>query len=200
MFDRKTVRNQEPSPYATKSEFCRIFERDMKSLYMLSFLLTGDRVTAEQCFVDGLHTAHEGNHVFKEWAESWARRAIVQNAIWMIRPRKAVNNARPTADQKADLPRTGRIEVARIVDLPAFDRFVFVMSVLERYSDQECSLLLGCTRGDVAEARTRALERMGRSVDLHPRLVSVASDRKPQKDNYASAPPLTAAPGLAASA
>ena len=200
MFDRKTVRNQEPSPYATKSEFCRIFERDMNSLYMLSFLLTADRVTAEQCFVDGLHTAHERNHVFKGWAESWARRAIIQNAIWMIRPRKATDNARSTPDQKADHARTDRVEIARIVDLPAFERFAFVMSVLERYSDQECSLLLGCTRGDVAEARTRALERMRRSVDPHSRSLGVASNHKPQKDNYASAPPLTAAPGLAASA
>ena len=91
MFGRRKVRNQESSPYATRNDFCRIFETNMKSLYLLSFLLTGDRTIAEQCFVGGLHIAQEGNQVFKEWAESWARRAIIQNAIRMIRPRKAAD-------------------------------------------------------------------------------------------------------------
>jgi hypothetical protein len=36
--------------------------------------------------------AQEGHHVFKEWAESWARRAVIQNAIRMIRPLKAAVN------------------------------------------------------------------------------------------------------------
>jgi hypothetical protein len=31
------------------------------------------------------------------------------------------------------------------------------MSVLEKYSDQDCSVLLGCPRQDVGETRIRAL-------------------------------------------
>ena len=31
------------------------------------------------------------------------------------------------------------------------------MSVLEKYSDQDCSVLLGCSRQDVGETRMRAL-------------------------------------------
>jgi hypothetical protein len=40
------------------------------------------------------------------------------------------------------------------------------MSVLEDYSDQDCSALLGCTRRDVFAARTRALHQIGRLVEL----------------------------------
>jgi hypothetical protein len=47
--------------------------------------------------------------------------------------------------------------IARILRLEHFERFVFVMSVLERYSDQDCSVLLGCSRQDVGETRMRAL-------------------------------------------
>ncbi len=200
MFGRRKVTNQGPSPYAMRSDFCRIFEKDMNSLYLLSFLLTRDRAMAEQCFVGGLHIAQEGNYVFKEWAESWARRAIIQNAIRMIRPHKVADGARLGAD-----PRTGRepmehAEIAGIADLPAFERFAFVMSVLERYSDQECSLLLGCTRGDVAAARARALERLGKSADLHRKLVSIESNQKARRDGSESAPQLMAPPSLAASA
>jgi hypothetical protein len=48
-----------------------------------------------------------------------------------------------------------------VAALPSFERFVFVMSVLERYSEQECSLLLGCTRAEVIDARSRALRELG---------------------------------------
>jgi DNA-directed RNA polymerase specialized sigma24 family protein len=54
-----------------------------------------------------------------------------------------------------------------ILELPSFERFVFVMSVLERFSIQECSLLLGCTRRDVIAAQTRALQQMGNSIHLN---------------------------------
>ncbi len=200
MFGRRKVTSQGPSPYAMRSDFCRIFEKDMNRLYLLSFLLTRDRTMAEQCFVGGLHIAQEGNLVFKEWAESWARRAIIQNAIRMIRPRKIAEGARLGADPAAGRESMEHAEIAGIVDLPVFERFVFVMSVLEAYSDQECSLLLGCTRGDVAAARTRALERLGKSADVHRKLVSIGSNQKARRDGSESAPQLTAAPSLAASA
>ena len=79
MFGRKKVSRQEA--YVTRADFCRIFEKDMNRLYLLSLLLTGDRTMAERCFVGGLHIAQEGNQVFKEWAESWARRAIIQRNV-----------------------------------------------------------------------------------------------------------------------
>jgi len=200
MCSRRKVRNQQSSPYAMRNDFCRIFETNMNSLYVLSFLLTGDRTIAEQCLVGGLHIAQERNQVFKEWAESWARRAIIQNAIRMIRPRKAADATHWTADPRTGNALTEHGEFAGVVDLPAFERFAFVMSVLERYSDQECSLLLGCTRGDVAAARTRGLERLGEFADFHRNLVSIGSYQKTRQDDSGSEPHFTAIPSLAASA
>lgn len=200
MFGGRKVRNQEPSPYAMKSGFCRMFEKDMNRLYLLSFLLTGDRMVAEQCFVGGLHIAQEGNHVFKDWAESWARRAIIRSAIRMIRPWNAADRAHSTSDYSTANALTDGAEIAGIVDLPAFERFAFVMSVLERFSDQESSILLGCTRREVAAARTRALDQLGRSAELHRKLLSIGTNQKGRRDNSESAPQLTTAPTLAASA
>jgi len=40
------------------------------------------------------------------------------------------------------------------------------MSVLERYSDQDCSVLLGCMRRDVVAARIRALQQIGSAMEL----------------------------------
>ena len=69
------------TPYASSSDFRQIFDEDMKGFYLLAFLLTADRKKAEQCFVSGLEDAVNGNPVFKEWARSWARRAIIRNAV-----------------------------------------------------------------------------------------------------------------------
>ena len=67
MFGLRSTNKQKPSPYATRKDFCRIFEKDMNRLYLLSFLLTADDTLAEQCFAGGLHISQEGNLVFKEW-------------------------------------------------------------------------------------------------------------------------------------
>jgi DNA-directed RNA polymerase specialized sigma24 family protein len=181
MFGRLNPRKQEESPYAKRSDFCGIFEKDMNRLYLLSLLLTGDRTTAEQCFVGGLHLAQEGNHVFKEWAEAWARRAIIQNAIRLSRPRVAMASATPHAINAATT--TERPEIARIISLPTFERFAFVMSVLEGYGDQESSLLLGCRRADVAEARTRALVQVGKSAELSSKLVKAGAVQRSRRDD-----------------
>jgi DNA-directed RNA polymerase specialized sigma24 family protein len=173
MFGANKTRKQQTSPYATRGDFCRVFEKDMNRLHLLSFLLTGDATMAEQCFVGGLHIAQEGTQVFKEWAESWARRTIILNAIRMIRPRLGSDHRPPALDRSLARTATEPAELAGIVELPALERFAFVMSVLERYTDQECSLLLSCRRGDVAAARTRALQHMGDFAELQSKVVSI---------------------------
>lgn len=169
-----------PLTYATATDFCQIFETDMNRLYRLSFLLTGDEPTAEQCFLSALQMAQEGNPIFKNWAEAWARRMIILDAIRMLHP-QLIENPSESFGRVASDYATDRIEIAEIVKLPVFERFALVMSVLEGYSDHECSLHLGCTRAAVAAARVRALERIGRAAELRDKLVSIASAHKQQE-------------------
>ena len=70
-----------PQIYSTSTDFAKVFREDMGSLHMLSFLLTANHEKAEECFVSGLDDCVEGNDVFREWARSWARRAIIRNAV-----------------------------------------------------------------------------------------------------------------------
>jgi hypothetical protein len=156
----KQATRHETTEYATRADLCRIFDADMNGLYLLSFLLTGDDVTAEQCFVAGLEDSTKGTAVFREWARSWARRMIIQNAILIVQPHPTGGNSSGTALRNgAACALTQQPEVGAVIALPAFERFVFVISVLEGYSAKNCSLLLGCTRADVIAARTRALRR-----------------------------------------
>jgi Tfp pilus assembly protein PilF len=59
---------------------------DRTGLYLLSYLLTGDSTQAEQCFVTGLDMAKEDNAAFRNWANTWARRIVVDNALRLIEP------------------------------------------------------------------------------------------------------------------
>lgn len=163
MFGLSKMPDHKSERYATSADFCRIFERDMNRLYLLSLLLTGDQVTAEKCFVQGLDSSKGGNPVFKEWAESWARRTIIQNAIQMIQPHPTDIVPRSTTDHDF----RERPAVAAILALPAFDRFAYVLSVLEGYPLHECALLLDCSRGEVITARMRALQGVVKSVEAH---------------------------------
>jgi len=155
--------------YATVADFERIFTEDVNSLFLLSLLLTGNPENAEQCFVEGIGESTKGNHVFKEWARSWTRRTIIQSAIRLINPRQGSLTATWTAGGARVMDKVPIVlhdEVCAILDLAPLDRFVFVMSVLEHYSDNDCSLLLGCTRREIAPARTRAMQRLATLLGL----------------------------------
>jgi DNA-directed RNA polymerase specialized sigma24 family protein len=157
--------------YAMGSDFCRIFAEDTQSLYLLSLLLTADPSKAEQCFISSLEESSAESRVFQEFARSWTRRVIIQNAIRLVAPRpttangisNAVSNSAETAadNRKAEVFKP---ELCAILKLHPFERFAFVLSVLEGHSDHESALLLGCTRQSLIEARVRALQEMGRSV------------------------------------
>jgi hypothetical protein len=43
--------------YAKRADFCEIFEKDMKRLYLLAFLLTADHKQAEHCFASTVEEA-----------------------------------------------------------------------------------------------------------------------------------------------
>jgi hypothetical protein len=144
--------------YATVADFFQIYNEEMDSLYLLSVLLTADIEKAEQCFVDGMQECLHGMDVFIEWACSSARRTIIKHAIQIILP----------VPERADSHSSVSLEwhpapgmnnvIGAILALGAFERFVFVMSLLERQSDEDCSAFLGCRRQDVKSARARALK------------------------------------------
>ena len=190
MAQRNGKENVSAAAYATAADFKQIFTEDINSLYLLSFLLTGNPEKAEQCFVAGIGESTKGNHVFKEWARSWARRTIMQSAIRLIAPRDLAVTTIPNpyvARAMDNVPLILHAEVRAILELAPFERFVFVMSVLERYSDHECSILLGCPRRDVATARARSMRQLVTLLGLKHKSPAEASskDSAPPEDGEA---------------
>jgi DNA-directed RNA polymerase specialized sigma24 family protein len=54
------------------------------------------------------------------------------------------------------------------LSLEDFERFVFIMSVLEHYSDHDCALLLDCSVREILESRARALRELMESSHRVP--------------------------------
>ena len=163
--------------YAKHADFCDVFENDMKPLYLLAFLLTANHKQSEQCFGSTVEEAFKEHAVFKEWARSWVKRRLIENAIEIVSPASARNG------QKLDVWDSGQYETQRackidiVTKLAAFERFVFVMSILERYSNWDCSLLLGCSMKKVAEARIGALLQLAEFAASFPRGDGLATRR-----------------------
>lgn len=156
---KRRMRTNEVDQYAMNADFERIFTDEFDRLYLLAFLLTANHEKAELCFVAGLSDSVEENQVFRDWARSWAKRAVIQRAIHEVRPHASLSEsiqarALPHISEQAYLT---DYELYRVLTLDDFERFVFVMSVLERYSDQETSVLLGCTPQQVQESRMQAI-------------------------------------------
>jgi hypothetical protein len=155
-------REDNANRYATSEDFCRVFSDELDSLYQLSFFLTGDHEKAERCFLVGLEDCYRANAVFRDWALSWAKRRIIQIVICEMRPRPHRNrssSAEPIFRYSRELPnfRGGHFKTEAVLALEDLERFVFVISVLERYSDCECAVLLDCSLSEVRLARTQAI-------------------------------------------
>jgi hypothetical protein len=85
----------------------------------------------------------------------WVRRSMILHAIQLLCPRQ--NHEHQSNEVRLSI---GEISaevraypnLVGIVRLNSFERFVFIMSILEKYSDQECSFFLGCFLRDVINA------------------------------------------------
>ena len=158
------------SSYAQSSDFCRVFHDEVTRLFSLALLLTGDRRVAESCFLEALGDCIANRFVFAQAASSWARRAVIKRAITAA----GVTEVRDT-DTKPSAPDL-RPPFDLVAQLPALERFVFAMTVLERYRIRDCATLLGCASVDAEAARRRALQHAGGRRDAQysqPRALTV---------------------------
>ncbi|HEY4679275.1 MAG TPA: hypothetical protein VIJ01_19065 [Candidatus Angelobacter sp.] len=185
--------NERTTTYATSADFCRIFKEDMTGLYSLSLMLAADPEKAEQLFVSGLDDCVASNPVFKEWARSWARRVIVKAAVRLIAPGPASANGGSSNATNRALPEMPP-QIHAVLELGGFERFAFILSVLEGYSDQDSALLLGCTRQSLIVARVRAEQQIARSVAVLERRQAEAIPNNHESAIESALPALLAIP------
>jgi hypothetical protein len=155
--------------YAKHADFCDVLRNDTKHLYLLAFLLTANHEESEQCFLLAVEEAFKEPAVFKEWVRSWIKRRVIENAIKIVSPALAGNSQRRELWSEGQRQAQRECEIDSVTKLAALERFVFVMSILERYSNWNCALLMGCSMNRVAQARMKALCRLPDLAALCPR-------------------------------
>lgn len=148
---------QRSQAYASAGDFCAIFRDDADSLYTLALSLTGSNELAEQAFLAALDDCRDGNAVFQEWARPWSRRAVIKSAIRLLDPTQPHDNDQAKVELEAIAGEMAPSARSFLL-LDRFDRFVFVISVLEGYTIRECAALLNGSPRDVEQAKLRALE------------------------------------------
>jgi DNA-directed RNA polymerase specialized sigma24 family protein len=188
MFRRRNKQKsiERATEYASCKDFQQIFTEDIVGLHRLAFLLTADHAKAEQCFVAGLEDSIHGNPVFRQWARSWSKRAIIQSAIKAIAPVPTRHGVLPeTADAQWQNGDDVESIAAVVAGWEPFERFVFVMAVLEGYGLRECAALLACPVPDVIVAKSWAMQRLaGQSA---PEIVSPKADYVRRSQGFARA-------------
>jgi hypothetical protein len=149
------------STYVTQEDWYDLFIKAADSFFVLSFLLTANHEEAEQCIESAREDCVDGVPVFQESARAWARRAIVRNAIRLMANRcNPLEEMTGEAHRKSDSTSLVDVPCAKVLTLEDFERIVYVLTVHERYSEQECSCLLGSSCRNVREARMRALQQI----------------------------------------
>jgi hypothetical protein len=156
----KPTEYEDTEEFATADELRTLFVQQMDNFHLLAFLLTADNERAQQCIVDAIVECGNGHQVSRRWARLWARRTIVKNAI-RIAARHPNGNSRLSGSE-VDFESQKKQEtdptILQVLQLEDFERFVTVMSVLEGYTDDDCSTLLGCFKENLEQARERALQ------------------------------------------
>ena len=156
--------------YANRADFCEVLEKEMKPLYLLAFLLTANHKQAEQCFASTVEEALREQAVFKEWARPWVKRTLIEQAIEIVSPVLEGPGRKRDLWSRGHDQTPGEDQIDAVAQLAPLERFVFVMSILERHSHSDCALLLGCSMNKVAQARTRALRLLPDFVGVLPQL------------------------------
>src|SRR3984957_16823023 len=147
--------------YAKHADFCAVFEKKISRLYLLAFfLLTPDQKQAEQGLASTVEEAFKEQAVFKEWARSWVNRTLIEKAIGIVSPLSNRPNEKRDSWSAGSHETHGQDKLNAMIQLSPLERFVFVMSVLERYLDRDCALMLGCNPNKVSQARRKALRRL----------------------------------------
>jgi DNA-directed RNA polymerase specialized sigma24 family protein len=166
----------EDETHAVNDEFQRLFATEMTDLFRLSMNLTADTETAESCLILAMREClkSQSNFNSRELTRAWARRVIIRTAIHLVhaeesrKPGGSLGEPTFYVQSQTNRYRTTAVpESLAVLNLPDFDRLVYVICVLEHYSLAHCALLLSRSEKDVNDARLRATIRVVTAEERH---------------------------------
>jgi hypothetical protein len=111
-----------------------------------------------------------------------AKRVIAENAIRDLNPQRKHSSSSSVSTISSHKQQVsgaaGYFDVEAVLGLADFERFIFVLWVLEHYRDRECALLLNCSAREVGEARARAIAELASTTVRSLASSLLRSDRR----------------------
>lgn len=150
------------------------------ALLRFAFLLSGDRLQAEDLVQEALVKAHRrwGHIQRADRLEAYVRRIVVNDLTSWRRRRSASEIVGPVPDaayaDAADLLADRDLMWRALADLPRRQRAVLVLRYYEHLPDAEIADQLGAREGTVRSLASRAFATLRR----HPDLAHAALDRE----------------------
>lgn len=144
---------------------CRLLMEDLKPLHRLAHLLTGDRERAEASLVEAV-AAFDSGPAAGEPVRDWVKQTVVRCAAGhALGGRDSGGKAGWSLGQTGEYPHRLAEDapvaaLAEVSRLPALERAVFVLTLLEDYSRAQCAALLGLRLESVSSLQTMALRRL----------------------------------------
>jgi hypothetical protein len=156
--------------------YWELISAEMNVLYVLSFLLTAHKETADHCLEQTLDGFVEGVDDFLDWARTRGHEAVLEHAIFMMKPDPDATEGEMDLSDGL-FPSAGDHLFGAIAAMPAFRRFVFVITTIYGKSNTECARLLGTARREVTITR-----------EVTERILRLNSDEEPPQWAGPSAP------------
>jgi DNA-directed RNA polymerase specialized sigma24 family protein len=152
------------------------FARESDELRWLAAVILGGEQHVEECIVDAIRLAQDGEYVFREWLRQWAQRATVRAALEKARPEilsSSQIHARASHDSGVLPLAVAEKRALRSIDVKwiksecdAFERAALVLHGYLGFSAQDCALLLGSERSAIRPACASALARVLKGIPL----------------------------------
>lgn len=163
----KQDRENNASYYATAEDFQRFFAAEMTDLFWLGLLLTADAEDTERVLILAMRDCSQNDTVAKEWIRAWVHRAVICQAVQVVLVSDStwsetiLNRLQPQFElSSAQYAKEAAAESLVILSLPKLERLVFVICRIERYSIQDCSILLSTSAAIVRAALRRVASRV----------------------------------------
>lgn len=175
----RLLTSQTEVEYATADDMQKLFVAAMKDLFCLAFLLIANSERAEDCVIRSMRECFRNRYILKERLPDWVRDSVVRNGMKIVRDIDGLSFGDAPRDSIPLVPEPSQPSIgttdysAGILELSNFDRLVYVICILERYTSGRCAMLLGMSREQVWDARNRALAHI---AEFESRWRDISSD------------------------
>ena len=157
----------------------RTYKEDPAGLLWLSGLITGDLESGVDIVAQSICVDDAANDFFAGWMSKWSRKLVIANSLTRVeadlrrsaqRTRSGGSETKPVALPLPEWPADHAVNKAQLQNALAaidlFPRCAVLLTVFEKLSIGEASLLLGVDKKLVMHARTTGLTRLAYNLAI----------------------------------